>query len=157
MDKPNQECGLCGREFENIRAKITHNCSEKPEDICEKLKCGRNQKEDSKYCPAHTQQVWIKDSAEPKTSTEEIPRWEVEVHYSYELRGTVTAPNKEEAKIVAEDKFEKRYEHEVHSRIKQVGSEKKIKNEGYKNDKNYLRLDTMETAKHSDFLEENDQ
>lgn len=140
-------CGLCSEEFSGLKAKITHNCPEKPEEVCEKKSCAREQKDGSEYCPAHSQQVWIQDEPEKEVEEREVSIFRVQLHYTAEVVAKVKAWNKHEAfeKVREDPELEPEITDEVHKTAREVGTTTEIEEHGYKEQPpTYLRLDTME-------------
>lgn len=144
----NMRCSFCQEKFETVKAKVTHNCPEKPEDICEKKFCGRDQKDGSDYCPAHTNQVWIEDEPEKETIEKEIPVFEVKIHKTVEHRAEVQAPHRDAAlEKVKEMPDEKTLADviPVFEEVEEVDTVTEIEEKGFKEDPpKYVRLDTME-------------
>jgi len=139
------ECGLCNSEFNSLTEKITHNCPEKPEDRCKKNKCGREPKDDYGYCAAHKPKVWSGLVGEKEIEEREVPVWDVEVHYSYQLRvNNVKAPNKDRAIEKAEEAHDPRLEYRVHENVSQRGTVTETEDLGWKQKPpKFKKLDSM--------------
>jgi hypothetical protein len=128
-------------------AKVTHNCQEKPEEVCEKKFCGRDQKEGSDYCPAHTQQVWIRDTPKKETTEREIPIFDITIYYTAEVHAKVSAPTEHQAyqKVRENPDLEPEITDEVHKTAREIGTDTEIEEHGFKDEPpTYLRLDSMQ-------------
>lgn len=139
-------CQLCKKDFAKHVFKITHNCPEKPESRCKKQGCGREPKDNEGYCAGHKPKVWSRNAGEKQVKEREVPVWDVEISYTYELRATnIKAPNEDRAKEIARDNFEPEMIHETWTDISQKGTATETVSEKWVDEPpKFRKLDTME-------------
>lgn len=146
MTEKIHSCELCGQEFDRHVYKITHNCPEKPEDRCKKRGCAREPKDNYGYCSGHKPKIWSGLVGEKEIKEKEVPVWDVEIAYNYELRATgIKAPSRDRAVEIAEEKFEPEMMHTVFKDVNQKGTVTETEDKGWKKEPpKFRKLDSME-------------
>jgi len=147
MQTDTHNCRLCRKEFDSLTEKATHNCPHKPEDKCEKKKCGREPKDESGFCTAHKPKPWTNHVGVKKSEERKIPLWDVEVYYNYVLRvDNVKAPNKDVAIEKAEEAHDPDLVDRVHKTVKETGTVTELETfeKWEKKPTKFRKLDSME-------------